>query len=157
MSDLHAALLEAITARKARAEAASPGPWIICDPNEGSGALPFWNVVNDAYLNPSGDDEPVLDVELHVGSKADADLIAAEDPAAVLRQCERDLKVLARHAAGDPKGGDDTVACAGCTHINFSAWECWSAWPCIEITDLAAAYAIPVDATAGQTPGGTNG
>lgn len=58
-------------------QAATPGPWIVDDPNEGD-HLPFWMVINDAFLNPPADDEdaPWLAVELHTGVEADARLIA---------------------------------------------------------------------------------
>ena len=61
------------------AEAATPGPWELLDFNEGmSPPRPLWGVINDAYLNPSDDDEEAyVEVEIHVGDKADAEFIAA--------------------------------------------------------------------------------
>lgn len=133
MSDLHAALLEAITARKTRAQIvheAEPGAWNLML-KQGK----YW--VADANGDRLAE----------VATLADADLIVNENPAAVLRQCERDLKVLARHRPRLVPGAVG-VQCDTCEPPD---WR----WPCIEITDLAEAYAIPVDATAGQTPGGT--
>jgi hypothetical protein len=67
------------------AREATPGPWEVDNPNSGSGYPPFWNIVNDAFVNPpADDDEPWLAVELHTGVKADADHIAYWDPARVL-------------------------------------------------------------------------
>lgn len=56
----------------------TPGPWYVTDPNEGSGLLPSWEICNDEFDNPSGDDDaPVLHVVVEYGTKEDAHLIAA--------------------------------------------------------------------------------
>jgi len=70
--------------------------------------------------------EPVVDVVA---------FIAANDPARVIRDCQRDLKVLERHAPGNANY---------CSHGPHASIR----YPCVEIRDLAEAYDIP----AGDTP-----
>lgn len=66
--------LEAI---KERAEKATPGPWEVYDPNEGTGHSPLWCVANEAFHNPPADEEAEwLGVEIYVGDKEDAEFIA---------------------------------------------------------------------------------
>jgi len=58
--------------------------------------------------------------------------IAANDPATVIRMCERDLKVLKRHQY------DDGGYCSGCgTDVD--------PLPCPEVRDLAEAYEVSVE------------
>jgi hypothetical protein len=64
--------------------------------------------------------------------------IAANDPAFVIRACERDLKVLERHPACvncHPNGDLDWTHPLGCH-------RCASTWPCEPIRDLAEQYAV---------------
>lgn len=59
------------------ADRATPGPWEVYDPNEGSEHGPLWCVANDAFHNPpTDDDEPWVAVEVHVGGREDAEFIA---------------------------------------------------------------------------------
>jgi hypothetical protein len=70
--------------------------------------------------------DPVVDV---------VNFLVANDPATVIRHCERDLKVLERHQRRvDPSAWWLTycTTCAGST----------PRWPCHEILDLADAYAV---------------
>lgn len=78
-----------------RIEAATPGPWETYDANEGE-HRPLWCVANDAFHNPSSDDEPWIAVEIHVGQREDADLIAhaPTDLAAALKVIEAAKVVL---------------------------------------------------------------
>jgi hypothetical protein len=132
-TDLHDALVAAVRAQLETAKAATPGPWIAADANAESDPSysPFWTITNDAFHNPPADeDEPWLAVELHTGVEADARHIAANDPATVIRHCERDLRVLERHHG-----------------ITFDT-ECGydgEVWPCLDITDLAAALGVSLD------------
>src|SRR4051812_14193337 len=61
------------------ADAATEGPWEAYDSNEGMWPpRPGWSVANEAFHNPPADEDAQwLAVDVHVGSKADADLIAA--------------------------------------------------------------------------------
>ena len=63
---------------QAIADVATPGPWEVYDANEDSGHGPLWCVANDAFHNPPADDnDPWVAVEVHVGGREDAELIAA--------------------------------------------------------------------------------
>lgn len=92
-----------LDAIEARAEGAAPGPWMVIDPNEGTGVPPGWQVVNDAFLNPPGDDEDHawVAVELHTGDQADAEFIAhaREDIPALAAEVRR-LRGLVSPSAG---------------------------------------------------------
>lgn len=58
--------------------ARTPGPWEVYDPNEGGfPPHPLWCVANDEFHNPTGEDEPCLNVVVECGTKEDALLIAA--------------------------------------------------------------------------------
>lgn len=73
-----------------RLEAAAPGPWEAYDANGGE-QRPMWCVANDAFHNPSADDnEPWIAVEIRTGYRADAELIAhaPTDLAAALKVIE---------------------------------------------------------------------
>lgn len=70
-------------------------------------------------------------------SGADEAFIAANDPAFVLRQCERDLKVLERH---QPVHMKPPVACAWCKAPSDAFPDV--PWPCREFRDLAEVYQI---------------
>lgn len=132
MSDLHEQLREAIRERQQRALAATPGPWTMRDgwgPAESDGLMRARRIADDQHATVI---EPGDDVDL-IGRREDFEYIALESPVAVLRHCERDLKVLQRHGVsylcddcGDPM-------CAECGH-----------GPCDEIRDLADAYGIEV-------------
>lgn len=63
-------------------EEAPAGPWTVSDVNEGSEYPPLWMVTNDAFHNPS-EDEPWLGVEVHTGSRNEAEHIATFDPRTV--------------------------------------------------------------------------
>lgn len=61
---------------RATCHAATPGPWETYNPNEGSEYGPLWSVANDAFHNPTGDDEPWMAVNVDTGQREDADFIA---------------------------------------------------------------------------------
>ena len=69
-----------------RTEAEASRGWQVEDANEGDGNYrPLWMVTNDAFHNPpSNEDEPWLAVEIHTGTKATAEHIAAADPPFIL-------------------------------------------------------------------------
>jgi hypothetical protein len=76
--------------------------------------------------------------------KPQSEHIALNDPARVLRDCDRDLKVLERHVDAGVEDEYSTGWCRGC-HANF--YEEWAEeWPCPEIRDLADEYGVEVDA-----------
>lgn len=141
MTDLHTRLVAAVHARAAVARAATPGPWFVDNPNQGSEYFPFWTVRNDEFVTPSGDeDAPALDFQLHTGCAADAELVAANGPDVVLRQCEADLRRLERHAPYRHYPSQETPDCAYC----YTSQTDNMAWPCDDYLDIAAAYGVEV-------------
>lgn len=79
---------------------------------------------------------------------ADFAHIAANDPAFVIRQCERDLKVLERHAPEEVRHrpGQEVrfIDCSSC-FIEGEDYDDYGGpadYPCIEIRDLAEVYQI---------------
>jgi hypothetical protein len=58
------------------AEQAAPAPWTSVDVNEGTGALPFWEVVNEAYSGLEGESDEVVQIEVSIGNWSDAEFIA---------------------------------------------------------------------------------
>ena len=61
--------------------------------------------------------------------------IAANDPAHVIRACERDLRVLRRHAATD-----NGECCRYCCPGEHTRRDDRVPFPCVEITDMAGVY-----------------
>lgn len=122
-ADLHSALLEAITARRERAKAATEGPWAIDHDGED------WWLLGGGVERSAEEYGIASSFELNRHAEADIRFIAAESPDAVLRQCARDLRVLERHEP-DVEG------------------LCWHSggviefWPCDEVRDLAEAYGL---------------
>lgn len=70
-----------------------------------------------------------------------AEHVAANDPATVIRMCERDLRVLARHKVC--KQVNHFHATGGACH------QCSDLQPCPDIRDMAVAYGL-LDPTAGE-------
>ena len=90
-ADLHSVLLEAITARQERAKAAARfgAEWIAS----------FYSELDEWRVRTKGGREGVADVVAHDDVMEQvAKFMAGEDPAAVQRQCARDLRMLQRHA-----------------------------------------------------------
>ena len=100
MPDLAEWLETAIGELEQAAELATTGPWVATShgfvdvvPSSSSGAF----VASAAYAYPDGSSDPIL--------QADAEHIALNDPAAVLRRCAADRKILdlvRRGIAGHP-------------------------------------------------------
>jgi hypothetical protein len=72
-----------------------------------------------------------------------AAFIAANDPARIIRDCRRDLKVLARHGPHNGMAEPDHVGeyCGRCSMLN----QIGDPYPCPDVLDLAEAYEIGVD------------
>jgi len=69
--------------------------------------------------------------------------LATNDPATVIRHCERDLRVLSRHVDTGGEPYSDPGYCRGC-HADFQ--EEWAeTWPCDEIRDLAYAHGVSLN------------
>jgi hypothetical protein len=74
--------------------------------------------------------------------------IAANDPAAVLRRCAADRRILARHRI-DPDQAAFPGACEGCGLDNWDLPNTESVNDCPELLDLAHAHGITDDILAG--------
>jgi hypothetical protein len=63
---------------RAGADTATPGPVEVYNPNEGPDYGPLWSAANDAYHNPSGDDElsPAIGFVIDCGTREDAEFYA---------------------------------------------------------------------------------
>jgi len=141
VTDLHSVLLEAITARKARAEVSAA-------PGSGSWrAFGGWLAVEVGRCTCAGGGEwpherhcgyePMVEVPLQ-----DAEFMAGEDPAAVQRQCAEDLDVLTRHyVCADLNCGGEGGDCHTCRD-EFH--------PCPEILSVARRYGLGVEAEGNQ-------
>jgi hypothetical protein len=123
-------VLAAADLREKRAKAVAPGPWLLTDPNEGSGVGPLWTVVNDAFLNPPADENaPWLAVELHTGTKDEAEYVAAEaNPKHALAEVALWRGVVERHELA--MDGQDIRCCRTCLSTE---------WPCPDLLDVVAA------------------
>lgn len=114
---------------QALADDASPGPWVAYNANRSTDYLPLWAVANEAFFNPGEEDDSWIAVEVHVGTKTDADLIAGMRNAwvAILAAVEERLK--RHHPKPCPEGCDDHLVC------NDRPFE---HWPCADIAgDIA--------------------
>lgn len=106
MTDLRTWISQQIDKAEAVARAATPGPWITPDHDDQIGMLEV-RTAHEADIMIGY----VADV-----ATADAHHIALNDPAAVLRRCTADRKILARHNV-DIRRADDRLyatACDGC-------------------------------------------
>lgn len=137
LAPLHERLAAAVRLRLAIARAA-------CDGDSGEWfAGDKWNVYR-------AEDEAAHDLDyrgeenrlvVYGNVKDQSSHIALNDPAWVIRECDRDLRVLERHvdtAVGSRFPDQEGGYCQGC-NANFRE-EYAEEWPCPEIRDLAAVY-----------------
>ena len=156
MTDLHERIKAAVEQRLATARAAGSKAWAVWTIEEEDWPTRIRVVVTgEPGVTVALDESGLLNLPnaLHV---------AANDPATIIRHCERDLRVLQRHAPFqdtrwvgpgtivDRRYGVDLISedgwwteplCDSCekwTNAGGSHYE----WPCPEILDLAAAYGI---------------
>ncbi len=127
-ADLHARLVAALDEEQARAEAATPGPWL----PDG-----YDVVAEDGWIATVG--------EWREEVAANVEHIAAQDPARTLARIAADRRVLERH---EPVLGDEwseyrcvehVVGCIGHRELAHAAY------PCDEVRDLAARYGVEVE------------
>lgn len=156
--DLHSRLKAAVEERLAVARAAGGRSWLVVD------VPPF---TDPLLLAQDGDGDTLttlgtVDVDMPARSH-----LSANDPARIIRDCERDLRALERHRPkwetvqwwDAPTVGEADV-CATCGNREPVEWELgygnygvkpegwvdsYVLWPCNEILDLATAYEIEVD------------
>jgi len=96
---------------QALCDTATPPPWEVYDSNQGVWPpRPGWSVANDAFHNPPADeDAPWISVDVYVGTKADADFIAAARSAVP--------SLLARVVAAEKKLAAVDALCADAERI----------------------------------------
>ncbi|MFI8191366.1 DUF6221 family protein [Streptomyces sp. NPDC085946] len=82
----------------------------------------------------------IIEVVLHTYDEALVH-VAANDPAAILRRCEADRRILARHRI-DPGQAAFPGACEGCGLDNWDLPNTESVNYCPELLDLAHAHGI---------------
>ena len=101
--DLHARLVAAVTARRELAQAATPGPWTATSADRYYGHRSYvWEITDSAGREVVGH-QPHEGGGINV--EEDANHIAFNDPAQILRDTEAHLKILDLHPAA--VGADD--------------------------------------------------
>lgn len=139
---------EFLAEQKRLTEAATGGVWEACDMNEGMcPPRPLWGVVNEAYYNPAADDDEeagYVEVEIHVGDKADAEFIAAAR-SSVPRMIAALEAVMEIHSRGEtsyhPAQGMVTTEE---DRIEDGCQWCQDPWPCPTISAIEAALGASV-------------
>jgi hypothetical protein len=132
--DLHAWITQQVDRAEALAGAATPGPWegVVDHHQRGEVNASVWSDKLGYYIT-----EKISSGERH---EADADFIGANDPAAVLRRCEADRRILARHAL-DPNCLA-WAACKGCGNDDWGLPNVDNLNDCPELLDLAHAHGL---------------
>lgn len=128
--DMLSWLREQIEARKALAEAASPGPWTA-------------NAEHDEVL--AADGITVADGFALSGRqlRATVDHIVFNDPRQIIADCEYDLATLDEHRRvdeHDPDHGYDEAACYGCAFNGVEEYKTPDARDCPVVKRLAYRY-----------------
>lgn len=131
MPDLHDWISQQIDAAEQRSQACPPWPWTF-DADEDAVLAADGIQVADAFALSSRQ------------QRAIGEFIAANDPAAALRRCAADRKILARHRV-EPTYGRDVwaTACASCGTEGYAddpATE--NINDCPELLDLAEGYGL---------------
>ncbi|WP_328336747.1 DUF6221 family protein [Streptomyces violaceus] len=146
--DLHAWTAQQVDRAEALARAATPGPWegVVDHHQRGEVNASVWSDKLGYYIT-----EKISSGERH---EADAIHIGHHDPAVVLRRCEADRRILARHRL-DPGAATSpyrATACEGCG----AEWVQDYYDPfvdnlndCPELLDLAHAHGITPEILAG--------
>ena len=134
MPDLHGWITQQIDRVEALAVAATPGPWegVVDHHQRGEINASVWSDKLGYYIT-----EKISSGERH---EADARHIGEHDPAAVLRRCTADRKILARHLR-DP----DCLAwaaCKGCGNDDWGLPNVDNLNECPELLDLAEGYGL---------------
>lgn len=142
MTDLHGWITQQIDQREEAANDATGDHWFAEHPDE------TWGEQNDAHLISDG--KCVATLRYDRNGHLNADHIALNDPAAVLRRCEADRRILDRHRLATEWTWAYDEPCHGCgvmgdcddpvtDHLN----------DCPELLDLAHAHGITAEILAG--------
>jgi hypothetical protein len=135
VTDLHGWITQQIDRVEALATAATPGPWegVVDHHQRGEINASVWSDKLGYYIT-----EKISSGERH---EADARHIGEHDPAAVLRRCTADRKILARHRLD--LGNFYEPACHGCrTYSDQDMAYTDNLSECPELLDLAHAHGI---------------
>ena len=139
MSDLHGWITQQVDRVEEVAKAATPGPWTAETHHHRRTNEPVYYEVHPvAELEGNGDGG--------VTSEADAEHIALHNPAAVLRRCGADRKILADHTA---LGFDGSIHCDGCGVDYESGPLVENVNDCPTLLALAEGYGLTPEALAG--------
>lgn len=144
MTDLHDWITQQIDKAKAVARDAGGAPWHwehdyggMCNDQ----TCPYGELVADYPEGPI----TVMDVhgyDIHEPWSGAAH-IALHDPAAVLRRCAADRKILAEHAAQpDGSGFPDSQQCQTCSQPGGDGYQYLVPYPCPTVRDLAEGYGL---------------
>lgn len=106
--DLHTWITQQVDRVEELAKVATPGPWqgVVDHHQHGVTEASVWSDKLGYYIT-----EKVSSGERH---EADAHHIGQHDPVAVLRRCEADRRILARHRLHPDAATSRAVACEGC-------------------------------------------
>lgn len=154
MSDLISRLLTAIEEAEEDARDASTwgDDWSVAD----HVAPPWGEDTPDDVILAAG--KPVATMNTEYGGCLAASHVARNDPAAVLRRCAADKRVLERHNKPEPMDPFQVrvwrfeVKCGHCSWTCYTDCEDMVKFPCPDLVDLADRYGISVEEeTAGAT------
>lgn len=138
MPDLHERLTAAVNARLEVARAARHG---------GDGD---WSQNGHSGQRIEDERGEVVVYDEGSPSEAEAEHIAANDPATVIRHSERDLRVLERHTPFEQRNWSlarGSFTEPGCEHCELTSNDGEALardWPCDDIQDLVTAYGVEV-------------
>lgn len=140
--NLHEWITSKVNEVEAAAKQAAPGPWEAAVDDHGRKGIEagVWAGGIDQYVV-----EVVVSGDTHV---ADAHHIARHSPDAILRRCDADRRILARHAlnAEYARSGISfySTACDGCGYDDCGP-NVENLNDCPELLDLAHAHGLTVD------------
>jgi hypothetical protein len=142
--DLHAWITQQVDRVEALAKAATPGSWegVVDRHQRGVVDASVWSDKLGYYIT-----EKISSGERH---EADAHHIGANGPDIVLRRCETDRRILARHTPQpNGTGFEDGWQCQTCSVDGGDGYQYLVPYPCPTVEDLAHAHGITPDVLAG--------
>jgi hypothetical protein len=134
--DLHGWITQQIERIEAVAQAATEGPWYADHPEPR-----HWGDDPESALIVRGKVLCILDNQY--GGPLNADHIVLHDPTTVLRRCEADRRILARHRLDPDAIWHEAAMCEGCgTEDEMAYPRTENLNDCPELLDLAHAHGI---------------
>ena len=144
MPDLHGWITQQIDRVEARAKVATPGPWegVVDRHQRGEVNASVWSDKLGYYIT-----ETITSGERH---EADAHHIGEHNPATVLRRCEADRRILARHRLNPDAYWAEAAMCHGCgTEGEMDYPRTENLNDCPELLDLGYAHGLTDEILAG--------